>query len=74
MDMDSDSDSGYAGVRYERKIRPTGNSLSISIPPAVLRAVGLEEGDDTEVVAKADGAVVIRPVKDDEQPRDEIEA
>lgn len=57
--MDTEADTPSAERSFERRIRPSGNSLVISLPPKILRAAGMGEGDDIEVVADDDGAIVI---------------
>lgn len=64
--MSTEDDSAYAKVSFDRRIRPSGNSLVISIPPKVLRGAGLAEGDDIEVVAKADGSIILSPAEGDD--------
>lgn len=58
--VDVDPDAGeVSGVR---KLRRSGDSLVISIPPEVLDMSGLEAGERYEVVAPFEGGeVTIRP-------------
>lgn len=47
-------DAEEGTVSATRKIRESGNSIVISIPPQVLEAAGLEPGDQADIVADMD--------------------
>ena len=49
-----------------RKIRRTGDSLSVGLPPDWLRYNKLEPGDEVEV--EYDGEIRIRPKRQEDKP------
>lgn len=51
-------DAEEGTVSATRKIRESGNSIVISIPPQVLEAAGLEPGDQADIVADMDDQVI----------------
>lgn len=51
------------GREYKTKVFKSGNSVAIRIP----KALGLKEGDEFDLVPRADGGFELRPV-DDEPP------
>ena len=54
-------------VPEERKLRKSGNSTVLSMPPNILQEVRLAVGDDVELVANRDeGTITIRPASDAE--------
>jgi len=58
------ADAGWTVIE-ERKLRASGNSTVLSMPPNVLQELRLEVGDDVELVADRDeGTITIRPVED----------
>jgi antitoxin component of MazEF toxin-antitoxin module len=62
MSVTVDADSGE--VRATRKVRKSGNSTAVVIPPELLDAAGFERGDDVDLVADlTSGDVVLRPAK-----------
>lgn len=61
--------AGGSGDRWavtaERKLRKSGNSTVLSMPPEVLQEIRLEAGDDVELVADRDeGTITIRKAED----------
>lgn len=55
---------GWA-VAEERKLRKSGNSTVLSMPPNILQEVRLEPGDKVELVADRDeGTITIRLAED----------
>jgi|1186.fasta_scaffold259575_2 antitoxin MazE len=51
------------GVKFveqiERKVTKIGNSIGITLPPEILKQVGLAQGDDVQVEVK-DGKIILR--------------
>lgn len=45
--------------QIERKVTKIGNSIGITLPPEVLKQVGLAQGDDVQVEVK-DGKIILR--------------
>ncbi|WP_141432199.1 AbrB/MazE/SpoVT family DNA-binding domain-containing protein [Bacillus sp. 03113] len=45
--------------QFERKVTKIGNSIGITLPPEVLKQVGLSQGDDVQVEVK-DGKIILR--------------
>lgn len=45
--------------QIERKVTKIGNSIGITLPPEVLKQVGLTQGDDVQVEVK-DGKIILR--------------
>ena len=53
----------------ERRVRESGNSTVVTIPPQVLDAAGIEVGDTVQVAASlnGDGEIVLRRLDDDDE-------
>lgn len=52
-------------VRVERPLRGSGNSIVLSIPPAILQEMQLKEGDTLEIAASRDrGKITLTPVEE----------
>jgi len=49
--MDCEIDMTAGEVRADRRVRVSGNSLVVSLPPALLNAAGIKCDDDVEIVA-----------------------
>ena len=45
--------------QIERKVTKIGNSIGITLPPEILKQVGLTQGDDVQVEVK-DGKIILR--------------
>jgi antitoxin MazE len=45
--------------QIERKVTKIGNSIGITLPPELLKQVGLAQGDDVQVEVK-DGKIILR--------------
>lgn len=45
--------------QIERKVTKIGNSIGITLPPEVLRQVGIARGDDVQVEVK-DGKIILQ--------------
>jgi antitoxin component of MazEF toxin-antitoxin module len=43
-------------VAADRSVRPSGRSLVVTLPPQVLEAAGIKEGDDVEIITKLDSS------------------
>lgn len=50
---------------WSRKLRASGGSMVITIPPAALLLAGLEEEDDLHVSVPEEGTILLREVPDD---------
>lgn len=48
-DMKSDSSSCTLPAAATRELRRSGGSCVVTIPPAVMEQIGLEEGDDLDI-------------------------
>ena len=45
--------------QIERKVTKIGNSIGITLPPELLRQVGLSQGDDVQIEVK-NGKIILR--------------
>ena len=45
--------------KIERKVTKIGNSIGITLPPELLKQVGLAQGDDVQVEVQ-DGKIILR--------------
>jgi len=54
--VDVDWEAGT--VTATRRLRPSGGSTVLTIPPEVMSALGLEEGDDIVMVADRDAGEI----------------
>jgi putative addiction module antidote len=45
--------------QIERKVTKIGNSFGITLPPELLKQVGLTQGDDVQIEVK-DGKIILR--------------
>lgn len=45
--------------RIERKVTKIGNSIGITLPPEILRQIGLAQGDDVQIEVK-EGKIILR--------------
>jgi len=54
--VDLDVEEGVARTR--RTIGKSGNSLVVRIPPQILQAASLQEGDDVELVADMESGTI----------------
>lgn len=54
-------------VAADRSVRHSGRSLVVTLPPQVLEAAGIEEGDAVEIITKLDssGNISIKKSADD---------
>ncbi len=57
----------------ERKVRKSGSSVEVTIPPEAVENSGLEPGDSVTVMSMEDGAVVLVPYTLEDAVRDTIE-
>ena len=57
-DMESDFEAATKPIG-SRKIRPSGGSLVVTIPPAALFQSGLSEDDDVKISVLADGKILL---------------
>ena len=45
--------------QIERKVTKIGNSIGITLPPELLKQVGIAQGDDVQIEVK-DGKIILR--------------
>jgi len=63
----ADFDAESLTFTAERKLRESGNSIIITVPPDMADAIGAEADDHLEMVASIeDGEIVLRPTEDDD--------
>jgi len=62
VDIDPEKDEASA----TRRLRKSGNSTVVSLPPELLRKAGFEEGDEIEVAAGFDGGEIELRKSDDD--------
>ena len=56
MAVEYDTETGE--VRATRELRRSGNSVVVSIPPAILHEAGFQKGDGVVLVAGSDGGEI----------------
>lgn len=59
-----DTESGE--IAAERSVRRSGNSTVVTLPPVILSATGMDDGEELTVTARADGAIELQPAEPDE--------
>jgi len=65
MGCEIDADTGE--VRADRRVRVSGNSLVVSLPPTLLDTAGIERDDNVEIVASSETEEIrIRPTTTNE--------
>jgi antitoxin component of MazEF toxin-antitoxin module len=65
MDRSPRVDPEAGTVSAERKLRASGNSVVITIPPQVLEGAGLAEGDVVRLVADMNGGDITIALADE---------
>jgi len=56
--MPVEVDAEAQEAKATRRLRRSGNSVVVSIPPQLLRQAGFIEGDEVEVIAPFDGGSI----------------
>lgn len=59
MVLDIDQETGE--LRKTAKLRKSGGSTVVTIPPQMLETLDLSAYDEVKITAKADGRIIIRP-------------
>lgn len=49
-------------IKINSRVKKWGNSLAIIIPPSIVKALGLVEGSEVEIITKSAG-LIIKPLK-----------
>ena len=62
MESDFESDLGPIG---SRKLRPSGGSVVVTIPPAARFQAGVQETDDLQISVPEEGTIVLRQTSDE---------